>query len=107
MKRAFYVLEGDFKSHYWAITANILCYCQRKRVSLLIIDWFHFQCAHGQSGLSLNELRSSTYWETISNASLTKMVFKCVQSHRLYGKTTEQKMADLEAHRLSEASPFT
>ena len=78
-----------------------------EKVSNLIIQQCHIRCAPGGGGATLNELRSSRYWITSSNAAVRSLLFKWVKCHRLRGRPGEQKMADCPVHRLAEAPPFT
>ena len=79
---------------------------KEERVTLLIMQWCHSKCTYGQRGLTTNELRSCSYWVMCGNAAVKKMIFHCVQCHRLRGRLVEQKMADYPYCRVAEARPF-
>ena len=80
---------------------------KEERVTILIMQWCHSKCVHGGRRLTLNELRSCSYWVIRGNAAAKKMIFHCVQCRRLRGRLIEQKMADLLYCRVAEAPPFT
>ena len=78
------------------------------KVALLIMQWCHSKCAHGERGLTLNELQTYSYWMICGNAAVKKIIiFHCVQCRRLRGKFVKQKMVNLPYCRVAETPPFT
>ena len=72
-----------------------------------IIQWSHISVAHGARGLTLNQLRNKGIWIISVNAAVQKLIHRCVTCHKLGGKTSLQKMADLPVERCTEVPPFT
>ena len=80
---------------------------KEEKVTLLIMQWCHSKCAHGERGLTLNELQTFGYWMICGNAAVKKMIFYCAQCRRLRGKFVKQKMVNLPYCRVAETPPFT
>ena len=77
------------------------------KVVTLIIQHHHKMAAHGGSGISLNQVRSSRYWIVGANLAVKNFIYRCVDCERLRERFGEQKMEDLLACRLTETAPFT
>ena len=77
------------------------------KVATLIIQHHHKMAAHGDSGITLNQVRSSGYWIVDANLAVKNFIYRCVDCERLRGRFGEQKMEDLPACRLTETAPFT
>ena len=76
------------------------------KVATLIIQHHHKMAAHGGSGITLNQVRSSGYWIVGANLAVKNFIYRCVDCERLRGRFGEQKMEDLPACRLTETAPF-
>ena len=72
-----------------------------------IIQWSHISVAHCARGLTLNQLRNNGIWIISVNAAVQNLIHRCVTCHKLGGKTSLQKMADLPVERCTEVPPFT
>ena len=68
-------------------------------ITRLIVEWCHNKLKHGGRRLSMNEIRSNSFWVVQCNT-----IFKC---WLLQGKLGEQKMADLPNDRTLDGTPFT
>ena len=79
----------------------------QKKVTDLVLNWCHVECAHGGRGPTLNELKRSGYWVVNGNSAVRSMLFKFMQCRRLRAKLGIQKMAYLPSSILMEVPPFT
>ena len=51
--------------------------------------------AHGDHGITLNQITSSGYWIVSANLPVKNFIFRCVDCYKLTRRSGEQKMADL------------
>ena len=51
--------------------------------------------AHGDRGITLNQITSSGYWIVSANLPVKNFIFRCVDCYKLTRRSGEQKMADL------------
>ena len=76
-------------------------------ITRLIVEWCHQKTAHGERGLTINEIRSTWFWFVRCNAIVRSLVGKCVRCLLLQGKLGEQKITDLPTDRTIDELPFT
>ena len=57
--------------------------------------------------MTLNEIRTSAFWNLCANSATRKFIHYCVACRSLKGKTGEQKMTELPFDGLEEEPPFT
>ena len=69
---------------------------KKSAVSDAIIQWSHISVAHGERGLTLNHLRNNSIWIISANAAVRRVIHRCLTRRKLQGKTSFQKMADLQ-----------
>ena len=82
--------------------------CPKKgEVSNLIIQWSHNSVTCGARGLILRYLRNNAIWIISANADVQEVIHRCVTCHKLQGKTSFQKMANVPVERCTEVLPFT
>ena len=79
----------------------------KSKTTSLIVEWCHQKTAHGGRGLTINEVRSKSFWVVKCNKVVRSLVGKCVRCRLLRGKLGEQKMADLPTDRTLDGPPFT
>ncbi len=94
------------KSHLQESTKHPVILPKDSHVTHLIIQETHNKLAHAGRNHVLAKLRE-TYWVIHGNATVRKMIAKCVTCRRLRMPVSGQKMADLPPERCSDAPPFT
>ena len=75
-------------------------------VTTLIVRHYHELLGHSGSNHVLSKLRER-FWIVHGNATVRKVIFRCVTCRKRRGFALTQKMADLPVERLSAEPPFT
>ena len=77
------------------------------QISKFIILWCRQKTGHSGRGMTLNEVRSSGFWNVNANSVICSLVYHCVTCRGLREKLGEQLMSELPSDRLQESPPFT
>ena len=81
---------------------------KESKVTDLIVQWYHYNTAHGGRGITLNEIRCGGFWIIcVSSVLKSSAIFKCVICRKLRGRIGGRLMADSSMDRFEEAPPFT
>lgn len=73
----------------------------------LIIKYYHERSKHQGKGITLNEIRSHSFWIIGGSSAVSNVIASCVTCRKLRGAVIEQKMSDLPEDRLESCPPFT
>ena len=65
-------------------------------ISQLIIRYYHEKTAHSGRGMTINEIRNTSYWIINCNSDVKSLITKCVICRHLKGSICQQKMAECQ-----------
>ena len=80
---------------------------QNRHITDMVAHWYHEHTKHQGRRLTEGAIRSAGFWITGSKGLVSSLIRNCVICRRLRGITTNQKMADLPADRITPCPPFT
>ena len=80
---------------------------RNSHVTKVIVKHFHERTHHQSKGMTLNEVRSNSFWVVSGPSVVANIISSCVKCQRLRGAVQEQKMSGLPEDRLEPCPPFT
>ena len=99
---------GRLKSHSIDDSAKHPLLLPRKgHVTKLIIRHCHEKTHHQGLGMTVNELRSSGYWNIGMSSAVAHYIKNCTVCRKWRGHVVEQKMADLPEDSMEDVPTFT
>lgn len=80
---------------------------KNSHIATLLVQYYHEQVAHQGRHITEGAIRSAGLWILEGNRLISSIIHKCVTCRRLRGSMEKQKMSNLPADWLTQATPFT